>query len=619
MGTLLKGGTLVELEPALVEVSDLRVEGGVITARGQNLTPLPGEEVIDARGKTLLPGLVNAHHHLYWALARGMSAPARPAETFEDVLEHVWWRLDQALDLDSIQISATVAALEALSSGTTTVVDHHASPRAITGALTKVARGLNDVGLRGVLAYEVTDRHGALAREEGLEETVAFVKKAKGRFRGLIGAHASFTLSDDALQGLKEAVESTQAGLHIHLAEDPSDERLSVERYKETPVNRLMSWGLLTPKTLIAHAVHLSWPELSTVLSTGTWLLHNPRSNMYNQVGYAPAGKFGARATLGTDGMGSDMFQEAKIASLRARDAGQPVDVLRYLANGHRLASQIFDAKIGPLREGAQADLLVLEYRSPTPLTSENLAGHFLFGFDSRHVESVMVEGAWRLWARRALAVNPETVHEEARHAATALWARMAKISSGQMRTPASPVAASAQAAGTQNAASMQAGATPSGTDAAAAKSAAPSKSPAEPITSPVHPVAASNDEVAAELTQTLVEAPKSPPDETFDDNATLQPEPLALEKALDDEPPTASVIDDPSARPPPPALLPETKPVIALEPEQVVPATPTPKGKGKGRPSTKHVPPVLLPAEGKPPEGGNAEGGGQKKTRAKA
>src|SRR6202035_1822941 len=136
----------------------------------------------------------------------------------------VWWRLDQALDLDAVEVSASVGALDALSCGTTTLVDHHASPHAISGSLVRVARGVNEVGVRGVLCYEVTDRHGPEGRQEGLEETVSFHQKARGRFRGMVGAHASLTLTEEALAGLKEAVSSTGTGLHIHLAEDPSDE-----------------------------------------------------------------------------------------------------------------------------------------------------------------------------------------------------------------------------------------------------------------------------------------------------------------------------------------------------------------------------------------------------------
>jgi len=428
LGTILRGGTVVEFEPASVSVADLRIDQDRIVARAESLAAEAGDEEIELHGKVVMPGLVCGHHHLYSALARGMPGPIEPPENFLEMLERVWWRLDQALDLDAVHVSATVGALDALMCGTTTVFDHHASPRAIEGSLLRVARGISEVGLRGVLAYEVTDRNGAVKREEGLEENVSFFQKAQGRFRAMIGAHASFTLTDDALHGLQEATGITGAGLHIHLGEDPVDERLSLAHYGVSPVARLAGAGLLTPKSLVAHAVHLSWPELSTVISTGSWLSHNPRSNMNNQVGYAPAGKFGSRALLGTDGIGADMLAEAQLAYFRAREAGQPIDLLRYLANGHRLASQIFEVPIGILQEGGAADLVILDYRAPTQLSAANLASHLLFGFHARQVEAVMVDGIWRMWARRPLSVNPEVIAEQGRETAAALWSRMQRL-----------------------------------------------------------------------------------------------------------------------------------------------------------------------------------------------
>jgi cytosine/adenosine deaminase-related metal-dependent hydrolase len=276
-----------------------------------------------------------------------------------------------------------------------------------------------------VLSYAVTDRRGAVGREEGLEETVSFVKKARGRFRGQVGAGPLFTLGKEALEGLGEAVKAAGVGLHVPLAEDPLDEKLSLERYEATPVTRLLERGLLTPHSLLAHVGHLAWPELAQVISTGAWLAHTPRSNMESEVGYAPALKFGARASLGADAVSADMFAEVQAAWLRSRDAGQPIDVLRYLANGHRLATQTYGLPTGPLREGAVADLLILDYLPATPLTAQNLAWHVIFGLGARHVESVMVEGVWRMWARRPLSVNPSVVAEQAREAAAAVWGRM--------------------------------------------------------------------------------------------------------------------------------------------------------------------------------------------------
>lgn len=426
LGTVLKGGYVVELEPALVERVDLRIEGERIVARGPDLTPGPDDEVVALSGKLVFPGLVSAHHRLYAVLGRGMPRP--PLETYQDILEQVAWPYENALDLDAVQVAGCAGGLEALQCGTTTVCDLHSSPKAISGSLVRLARGLHEVGVRGVLAYAVSDRQGALGREEGLEETVSFAKKAKGRFRGQVGAAPCFTLGPDALSGLAEALKALgDGGLHLPLAEDPLDERLSNENYGASPVSRLLEAGLLSPKSQLAHVGHLDWADLAQVIATGAWLVHTPRANQGLEVGYAPALKFGARATLGADGVSADLFAEAQAAYLRSREAGQPIDVLRYLANGHRMASQIFDASVGPMREGSLADLLILDYLPATPLTAENLAWHVVFGLGSRHVEAVMVDGVWRMWARRPLSVSPSVVAEQAREAASAVWARMAE------------------------------------------------------------------------------------------------------------------------------------------------------------------------------------------------
>jgi cytosine/adenosine deaminase-related metal-dependent hydrolase len=425
LGTVLKGGIVVELEPALVEKVDLRIEGERIVARGPDLQPAPDDEVIALSGKLVFPGLVSAHHRLHMSLGRGMPHPA--VESYQDALEKVRWRYEDALDLDAVQVAGTAGGLEALQCGTTTLFDLHSSPRCVQGSLVHLARGLHEVGVRGVLAYAVTDRRGAVGREEGLEETVGFAKKARGRFRGQVGAAPCFTLSDDALQGLSEALQAVGGGLHLPLAEDPLDEKLSVERHGNSPVTRLLEKNLLSPQSLLAHVGHLSWPELAPVISTGAWLAHTPRSNQALEVGYAPALKFGARATLGADGVSADLFAEAQAAYLRSREAGQPIDVLRYLANGHRMASQVFGMTVGPLREGSAADLLLLDYLPATPLTPENLAWHVVYGLGSRHVEAVMVDGTWRMWARRPLSVSPTVVADQAREAAAAIWARMAE------------------------------------------------------------------------------------------------------------------------------------------------------------------------------------------------
>ncbi len=287
-----------------------------------------------------------------------------------------------------------------------------------------------------MLGYAVTERTGALSREEALQESVTFMNRARGRIRGAFGAHSCEDLSSDALEGSKAAMGTSQAILHLHIGEDAREEGRSKDRHGKTPLERLQEVGLLSDRTVLAQGVHLSWPELSGVLDQGAWLVHSPRSNMASQTGTAAAAKFGVRGCLGTDTQTLDVLAEAQIAWLRARDAGQPIDILRYLANGHRLASAAFGERLGTLRKGSLADLVVFDYRPPTPLTGDTLAQHLVNGLTSRHVDSVMVDGIWRLWSRRPLAVKPDEVAAAARISAKATWARMSEGGVSAMAPP---------------------------------------------------------------------------------------------------------------------------------------------------------------------------------------
>ncbi len=421
LATVLKGGTLIELEPATVEVASLRIDEGRIVARGPTVEEHPGDEVLSLDGKLVMPGLVSAHHYLHSTFLRG--AP-RAGEGFSAESE-LMRKLEDALDLDDTEAAAASSAVEGLLSGVTTVFNLHASPRHITGSLTRVAHGLGRVGLRAVLGYQVSDRLGALGREEGLEECLDYVKRARGRFRGAVAVTDLETISRDALDGVKGVLDAAQAFLQLAVAEDAAEERASKEKFDLSPVARLLEVGLVGERTILAQAVHLSWEDLGALLSTGAWLVHAARSNMATQTGSAAAGKFGVRSCLGTDVMSLDVLAEAQAAWLKARDAGQPIDALRFLANGHRLATAAFGVAVGPLREGAVADLAILDYRPPTVLDASTLAAHVIHGMSARHVESVMVDGLWRLWARKVLAVKVDEVAAAARDSARAVWSRI--------------------------------------------------------------------------------------------------------------------------------------------------------------------------------------------------
>jgi putative selenium metabolism protein SsnA len=421
---------VMSLRPPGLEPADLRIEDGLVTARARRLAARSNETVEDVSGRVVLPGLVCAHTHMYSALARGMPRPARQPRSFPEILSRVWWKLDQALDEESIYYSALVGAIDAIRHGTTTIIDHHASPNAIPGSLDVIRAAFAEAGIRGVLCYEVTDRGGIRRRDAGLAENDRFLSASStdSQFRGLVGAHASFTLGDAALEACAEVVHLHRSGIHIHVAEAIDDVRIARARYGRGVVDRLARTGLLTRRSVLAHGVHLTDAELAKVRRSGAWLVHNPRSNMNNGVGHAPAHLFGRRAALGTDGFPADMLAEASFAQFRMRErlgARGRFDVTALLDGGARLASALFGMPFGSLVPGAAADLLVVDYSAPTPTSGANASAHLLGGVSPRMIESVMVGGRWAMRAGRLPGVDVDAVFRRSSRVAASLWTRM--------------------------------------------------------------------------------------------------------------------------------------------------------------------------------------------------
>lgn len=425
---ILRGGIVATLDPPRVERADLRVLGGRIVERAAALAPQPGEDVLEVEGGLVLPGLVNAHTHLYSALARGLPAPPVPPRSFVEVLERVWWRLDRALDEESVYLSGLVGAIDAARSGTTVLFDHHSSPSAIAGSLSALRRAIEEVGLRSVLCYETTDRNGPGGRERGLAENAAFAAAAGSETtRAMIGAHASFTLDEAGLAAVARLSRETGAGVHVHVAEDRADVDDCRARYGESLPERLARHGLRGPRALWAHCVHLQPDDARAASAAGAWIAHNPRSNMNNAVGYAGFG-LGGRTALGTDGIDEDLLAETRAAFLKMRDGGRGdafEAALALLVGGHRLAAEVFGLPFGALQPGGPADLVVFDYHPPTELHADNLAGHLLFGLDRSHVAAVLVAGRVVLRDRRLVGVDERAVLARARKAATELWGRM--------------------------------------------------------------------------------------------------------------------------------------------------------------------------------------------------
>jgi putative selenium metabolism protein SsnA len=428
MSILLTNATLLELSGSRVERADLRVKHGIIVERARRLKPKAGEPVFDFSGKYLLPGMVCGHTHLYSALARGMPAPKKTPHNFYEILKYVWWTLDRALDEEAVYYSALVGALDAARAGTTTLIDHHASPNFIRGSLDVMKDAFLEVGLRGVLCYETTDRNGLAGAQAGLEENGDWLMRNNGpTFAGLVGAHASFTLGDKSLRACAELAKEFNSGVHIHVAEDPVDQAKCRGRL----IDRLAKADILGPKTILGHCTHLDKNSLEIAKRAGCWFAHNTRSNMNNAVGYAPVQWMGDRVALGTDGIGADMFEEVKFAWFKARDGRNGLGiagVTGFLTGAQRLASHLLGTKLGSFEVGSAADLAVLDYPTPTLVTGGNLYGHLIFGMSSQYVTDTMVNGQWIVRARKVVGVDEQAAREKAAKVAVKLWKKFQRL-----------------------------------------------------------------------------------------------------------------------------------------------------------------------------------------------
>jgi len=435
--------------PSVSEPADLAAYGpdeggaaaGTIAAIGKGLRARFPRAELAGSGGYLSPGLVCAHTHLYSALSRGIEVPIAPSKDFAQILVNLWWRLDRAIDLPILEASALAGCADAIAAGVTSIVDHHAGPEAIDGSLSVIAAAYAEIGARGILCYETTDRNGPAGARAGLAATLRFAREVDAaRARGAaplvdaaIGAHAGFTIGDETLEGLADAVKSSGRGIHIHLAEDKYDAVDSRYRHGLDPIERLEKGGALTPKGIIGHGVWLTPSEIETMNGRDVFLAHNARSNMNNAVGYNALLPRHRNVVLGTDGMGADMLEEFKFAVFRHRESGGPWwpgDFLACLDRGNRLMERYFAAdfaapvSFGVLAAGNPADLVLWDYDPPTPLDGANAAGHLAFGMSARWARTVAVAGRLRIKDRTPL-FDAEAIQRKARTQAARLWKNM--------------------------------------------------------------------------------------------------------------------------------------------------------------------------------------------------
>lgn len=439
---LIGNGMLITRDPDNPYFADgcVAVEGKWITEVGKTSelrSQNPGSRFIDAKGGLIMPGFINAHMHYYSAFSRGMFTKDPPAQNFSEVLERLWWRLDKALTLEDTYYSALICMIDCIKNGTTTVLDHHASPHAVKGSLFEIAKAAQQTGIRSSLSYEVSDRDGEKIMREGIAENMDFIRHARKEgtdlLHGLFGLHASITLSNETLALCREAMGSESAGFHVHVAEGPADEVDSEKKYGKRILERFREYGILGNKSIAVHCIHLNKREMEILKETDTAVVHNPESNMGNAVGVTPVLKMceqGLLVGLGTDGYVSDMLQSYKMANALQKHAAEHPNVAwaeipaMLFENNRVIAERCFDIPLGRLAPGYSADVIISDYAPPTALSDTNINGHLLFGTSGRSITTTVARGKILMEDRKLVDLDEQEIAAKARELSASAWQR---------------------------------------------------------------------------------------------------------------------------------------------------------------------------------------------------
>jgi 5-methylthioadenosine/S-adenosylhomocysteine deaminase len=443
---LIRNGVLVTMDSQrrILEDHAVAIEQGRVAEIGRtaDLEKRHGNaEVLDATGHIVMPGIVCSHSHLYGVLLRGAPLRITPPSDFTQVLQRVWWPTDEAMNFEDAYASALVASLEFAKSGVTTFADTYSGPNSISGVLDHIARAVEEVGIRGFIGYEATERHSKEEGERGVQENVRFAEKIQSKtdskVKPLFSLHASFTVSDDLIKRVKTLAAKYRSPITIHVSEGLGDLHHNLENYGKRTVERLRDTGLLGPDVILAHCVNLDESEIDIIAQTKAGVAHNPMSNMLNAVGVAPILKMLERKInvgLGNDGYIFDMFENMRSTYLLHRvhhrnpNAIAPYILLEMATiNGARLYG--IEKNVGSIEPGKMADIAIIKPNIlPTPLNASTAVGHLINTVDGDDVETVLVNGKVIVKNKQLLTFDEAKAQSIAQNAAAKLWKRLETV-----------------------------------------------------------------------------------------------------------------------------------------------------------------------------------------------
>ncbi|NHJ14674.1 MAG: amidohydrolase [Candidatus Thorarchaeota archaeon] len=436
--TLIEGGLVVtgDEKGTIIENGFIQIRGSRITYVGKSRPKEKADSVVDAKGSVVIPGLITAHTHLYGILLRGANLNIKPPTDFAQILQRVWWPVDEALTLEDAYASALSASSDMMLNGSTFFADTYSGPHSIESSLDSIAKATNEVGIRAMLAFEMTERHTKKEGQRGLKENIRFVEKSRKMdlVSVMMSIHASFTVTDDLIESSVQEASRLEIPLTVHTSEGLVDLYHNLENYGERTVERLHRLGVLKPRTVLAHCVHLNDHELDLIAKNDASVAHNPMSNMLNAVGTAPVPemlKRGITVGIGNDGWIFDPFENMRCAltvhrlSQRNPSIIGPQEVFRMATlNGAKCYG--LDDHLGSLEEGKLADVVVLDAsRVPTPINKGSVIGHLVNTFAGRDVRDVIIDGKQTVRNSQLVKVNQQYITDASRKAAEALWSRL--------------------------------------------------------------------------------------------------------------------------------------------------------------------------------------------------
>ncbi len=439
---IVTNGRLITRDPARPWFADGAVvfDGPSIVAVGEAAAlraQYPGAEAVDARGGVIMPAFINAHTHIYSALARGLSIDGYNPTNFYEVLDGQWWYIDRHLTLDGTRASAAALCIDCIKQGVTTIFDHHASFCEIPGSLFAIAEVAKQLGVRACLCYEVSDRDGEEKCLQAIRENADFIsycrKENDPMLAAMFGGHALFTISDKTFERMAEA-NNGRTGYHIHVSEGMNDVYDSLQNYGRRPVQRLQDHGILGEKTILGHCIHVNTAEIEIIRETGTMCVNNPESNMGNAVGCSPVlqlFKHGITVGLGTDAYTNDMLESLKAALAIQRhnacmpNAGWGEATAMLFENNAKVAAKYFPAPLGVLKPGAAADIIVMDYKPFTPFSDENIDGHMLFGMTGRQCQTTIANGRILMKDRELTGIDEEAANARILEQSRKLWGEL--------------------------------------------------------------------------------------------------------------------------------------------------------------------------------------------------